>query len=469
MDREIGIGIVGCGSIARWKYAENLAVLPGASLRAFFGGRAEELRKAWGAPGAVTCGSLKELLGRSDVDAVCICTPNDSHAAITLAALRAGKHVLCEKPMAVDAASAEEMVRTAEESGVFLTVGHQARFYPSAQALHGELRAGRFGALYFARASMVRRMGIPTWGRFFDPVVQGGGCLMDLGTHALDLAMWLLDDFEPAYCSAGSFRGPGDMPTAANRWGPWDPEALKVETSAFGQVVMKSGAVLSIDTSWALHVPEDREDAITLCGTAAGAEWGPPGHHQLPAAGGGADRQPGPAGGLPRRCPAGEGASGDGTAVPGRRPRSGRAVPLRTGAAARGILRRFDDYARGEDRTCQTADRRGPGRGGEAGDPGHLCGGLRRVPGHPVPGEVHPGAGDGRGHCVRRQRGGVLQRSALPAGGARPGDPELSERHHGGDRGRRPAGPGAGRPHSRLYHGPRLCHGADRGLPHLLL
>ena len=240
MDREIGIGIVGCGSIARWKYAENLAVLPGASLRAFFGGRAEELRKAWGAPGAVTCGSLEELLGRSDVDAVCICTPNDSHAAITLAALRAGKHVLCEKPMAVDAASAEEMVRTAEESGVFLTVGHQARFYPSAQALHGELRAGRFGALYFARASMVRRMGIPTWGRFFDPVVQGGGCLMDLGTHALDLAMWLLDDFEPAYCSAGTFRGPGDMPTAANRWGPWDPAALKVETSAFGQVVMKN-------------------------------------------------------------------------------------------------------------------------------------------------------------------------------------------------------------------------------------
>ena len=278
MDREIGIGIVGCGSIARWKYAENLAVLPGASLRAFFGGRAEELRKAWGAPGAVTCGSLEELLGRSDVDAVCICTPNDSHAAITLAALRAGKHVLCEKPMAVDAASAEEMVRTAEESGVFLTVGHQARFYPSAQALHGELRAGRFGALYFARASMVRRMGIPTWGRFFDPVVQGDGCQMDLGTHALDLAMWLLDDFEPAYCSAGTFRGPGDMPTAANRWGPWDPAALKVETSAFGQVVMKSGAVLSIDTSWALHVPEDREDAITLCGTAAGAEWAPGGY-----------------------------------------------------------------------------------------------------------------------------------------------------------------------------------------------
>ena len=71
MDREIGIGIVGCGSIARWKYAESLAVLPGASLRAFFGGRAEELRKAWGAPGAVSCGALDVLLGVTAALAIC--------------------------------------------------------------------------------------------------------------------------------------------------------------------------------------------------------------------------------------------------------------------------------------------------------------------------------------------------------------------------------------------------------------
>ena len=278
MEREIGIGIIGCGGIARWKYAENLARMPGVALRAFFGGRAEELRREQGAPGAVVCGSLAELLARRDVDAVCVCTPNNSHAAITLAALRAGKHVLCEKPMAVDAASAREMTETAERAGRWLTVGHQARFSPAAQALYRELRDGRCGALYFARTSMVRRMGVPTWGHFFDPEVQGGGCLIDLGTHGLDLAMWLLDDFAPAYCSAGVFRGPGDRPTAANRWGPWDPAALRVETSAFGQVVMKSGAVLSVDASWALHVAEDREDAVTVCGTEAGAELFPGGY-----------------------------------------------------------------------------------------------------------------------------------------------------------------------------------------------
>lgn len=121
-------------------------------------------------------------------------------------------------------------------------------------------------------------MGIPTWGHFFDPAVQGGGCLIDLGTHALDLALWLLNDFSPAYCCAGIFRGPGDSPTPANRWGTWDPAMLRTETGAFGQVVLQSGTVLSLDISWALHVPEDREETVTLCGTAAGAELFPGGY-----------------------------------------------------------------------------------------------------------------------------------------------------------------------------------------------
>lgn len=275
---KLGVAIIGCGSVARWKYAENLAALPGAELRATLGGDAEGFRRLYGAPGAVACRSLEELLARSDVDAVFVCTPNSTHARISTAALRAGKHVLCEKPMALDEAEAAGMVQAAREAGVVLTVGHQARFAPAAQALYRSLREGRLGSVYFARASMVRRMGIPTWGHFFDPALQGGGCLMDLGTHALDLALWLLDDFSPSYCCASTFRGPGDHPTAANRWGPWDPAALQVETSAFAQVVLSGGAVVSIDTSWALHVPRDREDTVTLCGTEAGAELFPGGY-----------------------------------------------------------------------------------------------------------------------------------------------------------------------------------------------
>ena len=278
MRSEIGVGIIGCGSVARWKYVKNLAEMSGVSLRAFYGGRAEEFQQQYGAPGSAVCRDLAEFLAREDVDAVCICTPNNSHAEIALAALRARKHVLCEKPMAISAEDAVRMVETAEQMGVLLTVGHQSRFSPAAQALYRQLREGAFGSLYFARASMVRRMGIPTWGHFFDPAVQGGGCLIDLGTHALDLALWLLNDFSPAYCCAGIFRGPGDSPTPANRWGTWDPAMLRTETGAFGQVVLQSGTVLSLDISWALHVPEDREETVTLCGTAAGAELFPGGY-----------------------------------------------------------------------------------------------------------------------------------------------------------------------------------------------
>ena len=167
MRSEIGVGIIGCGGVARWKYVKNLAEMSGVSLRAFYGGRAEEFQQQYGAPGSAVCRDLAEFLAREDVDAVCICTPNNSHAEIALAALRARKHVLCEKPMAISAEDAVRMVETAEQMGVLLTVGHQSRFSPAAQALYRQLREGAFGSLYFARASMVRRMGIPHLGALF--------------------------------------------------------------------------------------------------------------------------------------------------------------------------------------------------------------------------------------------------------------------------------------------------------------
>ena len=111
MRSEIGVGIIGCGSVARWKYVKNLAEMSGVSLRAFYGGRAEEFQQQYGAPGSAVCRDLAEFLAREDVDAVCICTPNNSHAEIALAALRARKHVLCEKPMAISAEDAVRMSR----------------------------------------------------------------------------------------------------------------------------------------------------------------------------------------------------------------------------------------------------------------------------------------------------------------------------------------------------------------------
>ena len=274
----IRIGIIGCGKIAQVRHLPEYAANPHVELAGYYDLNTQRAQEMAAQYGGKVYDSYFDLLNDPSIDAVSICVENRSHAEITTYALYAGTHVLCEKPMAISAEDAVRMVETAEQMGVLLTVGHQSRFSPAAQALYRQLREGAFGSLYFARASMVRRMGIPTWGHFFDPAVQGGGCLIDLGTHALDLALWLLNDFSPAYCCAGIFRGPGDSPTPANRWGTWDPAMLRTETGAFGQVVLQSGTVLSLDISWALHVPEDREETVTLCGTAAGAELFPGGY-----------------------------------------------------------------------------------------------------------------------------------------------------------------------------------------------
>ena len=98
MRSEIGVGIIGCGSVARWKYVKNLAEMSGVSLRAFYGGRAEEFQQQYGAPGSAVCRDLAEFLAREDVDAVCICTPNNSHADRKSTRLNSSHHLTSRMP-----------------------------------------------------------------------------------------------------------------------------------------------------------------------------------------------------------------------------------------------------------------------------------------------------------------------------------------------------------------------------------
>lgn len=268
----LGIAVVGCGAIAASKYLDNLSLMPEVCLLGFLGGQADQYRTRYGASGAAVYRSLDELCADSRIDAVCVCTPNNTHAAIATACLNAGKHVICEKPMAIDEVDAQAMIIAAERNSLTLTIGHQARFSPAAQALRRRIAQGEFGELYYVRSRMLRRRGVPTWGHFLDPVVQGGGCLMDLGTHALDLALWLLDDFEPLSAMCATYRALADQPTAANRWGAWDAKSFGVEDAAFATIHLRGGATLELACSFALNVPTDRENDVTLCGTRTGAE-----------------------------------------------------------------------------------------------------------------------------------------------------------------------------------------------------
>ncbi len=214
----------------------------------------------------------KKLLQDPAIDVVHVLTPNDSHAEITIAALEAGKHVMCEKPMAKKAADARRMLEAAKRTGKKLTIGYQTRQTAESQYLKKICEAGDLGEIYFAKAHALRRRAVPTWGVFLDAEKQGGGPLIDIGTHALDLTLWMMDNYEPKSVMGNTYRKLGDNENSANAWGPWDPKQFTVEDSAFGFITMKNGATIILEASWAINLAETGEAQCTLAGTKAGAD-----------------------------------------------------------------------------------------------------------------------------------------------------------------------------------------------------
>ena len=269
------IGIVGLGFIATGKHLPGLAAHPDLAEVVGFCDfeldKAEKAKAQYGSADAYTTTDYTQLLADPSIDVIHVCTWNVSHAEIACAALEAGKHVLCEKPMAITGADARRMAETAERTGKKLSVGFQNRFRPENQFLARAVAEGRLGEIYAAQAHAVRRRGVPTWGVFTDKEKQGGGPLIDLGGHAIDLALWYMDNYEVASVTGVVNHKLADKPEG-NMMGPWDPAAYTVEDSAFGFVRFTNGASLYVESSWALNVADSREACVTLCGTEGGAD-----------------------------------------------------------------------------------------------------------------------------------------------------------------------------------------------------
>jgi predicted dehydrogenase len=207
------------------------------------------------------------------IQAVCVCTPNKLHAEHTIAALEAGKHVLVEKPMAMNAGEARRMVDAARRAGKQLIVGFQHRFEPRSKYLRDQIASGGFGKILYVKAQALRRRGIPSWGQFGRKDLQGGGPLMDIGVHVLETAHYLIGSPRPLAASGSTFTCLGNQPCNAQaEWGPWDHSTYTVEDLAVGQVRFDGGAVLSIETSFAAHVERDVWN-IQIVGERAGADW----------------------------------------------------------------------------------------------------------------------------------------------------------------------------------------------------
>ena len=275
MARIIKVGIIGCGGIANGKHMPSLKKVPDCEMVAFcdiIPERAEKAAKEYGIPGAKVYTDYKELLKDESIEVVHVCTPNRAHSFITVDALEAGKHVMCEKPMAINSEEAKKMLDAAQRTGKKLTIGYQSRFRDDSLYLKKEVEDGTLGDVYYAKATALRRRAVPTWGVFLNEYEQGGGPLIDIGTHALDLTLWTMNNYKPKYCVGTTYHKLNKDTNQGNAWGSWDPEKFTVEDSAFGFIVMENGATIVLESAWALNTLDTREAVTTLCGTLAGAD-----------------------------------------------------------------------------------------------------------------------------------------------------------------------------------------------------
>lgn len=275
MSEKLKVAIIGCGGIANGKHLPSLSKIEQVEIIAFCDIEIDKAKKAaekYGTSEAAVYEDYKQLLKDPSIDVVHVCTPNISHAEISIAALESGKHVMCEKPMAKTYEEAKAMVEAAERTGKKLTIGYNNRYRQDSQYLHKVCERGDLGEIYYAKAHAIRRRAVPTWGVFLDEEKQGGGPLIDIGTHALDLTLWMMDNYKPKSVMGTTYHKLGQKKDAANAWGPWDPEKFTVEDSAFGFITMENGATIVLESSWALNTLDVDEAKCSLSGTEGGAD-----------------------------------------------------------------------------------------------------------------------------------------------------------------------------------------------------
>jgi predicted dehydrogenase len=274
MEDKVRIGIIGSGGIARAAHLPGYQAVEAADVVAVcdvMPGRAEAFAKEHDIPNAYS--NYEEMLEKEDLDGVSVCTPNYAHKDAAIAALEAGAHVLCEKPMAMNLTEAREMAAAAEEAGKILQIGLNWRFTSEAQTLRRYVEAGDFGEIYYGEATVLRRRGIPSWGVFTQKSLQGGGALIDVGVHALDLTMWLMGNPKPVSVTGVTYQAFGKRDDVVNPWGPWDTSLFDVDDMGIGLIRFDNGASLVLRASWAANLEASHGNRVL--GTHGGAQTMP--------------------------------------------------------------------------------------------------------------------------------------------------------------------------------------------------
>jgi predicted dehydrogenase len=256
--KPLRIGVIGAGWPGE-RHAEGYAASGDALVVAVSDleeNRRAEFAARYNVPSAYA--DYHELLADPSIDAVSVALPNFLHHPVTIAALNAGKHVLCEKPPAVTLAEAQEMAEVAKKKGLLLAYALQRRFNPSSEKLRQLIANGDLGEIYHARAVWTRTWGVPqgVGGWFTDPTRAGGGALIDIGVHVLDLGWFLMGNPKPVTVSGQVY----------NKY----PEQTRTDDSAFALVRFEDGRSLHVEASWVLAQEVDHM-AVHLYGVAGGA------------------------------------------------------------------------------------------------------------------------------------------------------------------------------------------------------
>lgn len=276
-DKKARIGIIGAGTVARDNQIPAFLKCEGAEVAAVFDRhieRAQTLCDRYHIPKAYDV--LDDLLNDEQIDCVSICTGNVSHESLVIAAARAGKNILCEKPMAISAQEAENMKRAVEESGVTFMMAFVNRFRQESIMLAELNEQGRFGEIYHARCGWIRRRGTPS-GWFTDKSKSGGGAVLDIGVHVIDLTWYLMGRPKPVAVSGVTHKRIGAYETRSVKG--WAAAGGNVgvfdnEEAASALIRFENGASMSVDISWAINGKEEKMFS-KIYGTKGGASFRP--------------------------------------------------------------------------------------------------------------------------------------------------------------------------------------------------
>ena len=252
------IGIIGCGKIAQVRHLPEYAENPDVQIAALADLNLERTKELAQRYGAKAYASDKELLADPSIDAVSICSANNSNAEMAIAALKAGKHVLCEKPMATTLEDCEAMVKAAEQAGKLLMIDQNQRLAPAHQKAREWIRAGKIGKPLTFRTRFAHGgpetwsvdPGSSTW--FFDKKRAAMGTLADLGVHKTDLIQFLLDQ---QVTEVTAFLSTLDKCFS-------DGSPITVDDNALCVYKMSGGAVGTMTASWTHYGPEDNSTEI---------------------------------------------------------------------------------------------------------------------------------------------------------------------------------------------------------------